>query len=401
MSEHGWASAVRALTEAVHHARPEDLPGIAMRLAPDLEATEMAIYLTDYEQTTLMPFSGPGGPDREQQPIDGTVPGRVFCTGQTIDTSADGTFRLWLPMIDGTERIGVLELVSKAPSDPDRWTAYQAFASLLSESIVSRRMYGDAVECARRRLPMQLAAEIVWNQLPPLTFATDDVALSAILEPCYDVGGDAFDYAINGDTLHVAVFDAVGHGIAASALTSLAISAYRNARRCGLDLAHTYRSIDKWVHAEHPDHFVTASLGELNTTTGRYRRISAGHPGELLFRDGKLVKELASPTAMPLGWGHLDDPIPQVVEESLEPGDKLLIYTDGVVEARTETGEFFGADRLTDFLIRALADELPGPETMRRLVHAILAYQHERLQDDATAALLEWRPAFTHGHLPL
>jgi sigma-B regulation protein RsbU (phosphoserine phosphatase) len=372
-----------------------------MRLAPALDATEIALYLTDYEQSMLMPFGGPAAPVRDQQPIEGTVPGRVFCTGQTIDTSADGTYRLWLPMIDGTERIGVLELVRKSPADPDSWSDYQIFASLLSEAIVSRRMYGDAVECARRRLPMQVAAEIIWNQLPPLTFATDEVAVSAILEPCYDVGGDAFDYAINGDTLHIAVFDAVGHGIAASALTSLAISAYRNARRCGLDLSDTYRSLDKWVHAEHPAHFVTAALSELNITTGRYRRISAGHPSELLFRGGKLVKELDSPTAMPLGWGHLDDPIPQVSEESLEPGDKILVYTDGVVEARTEAGDFFGTDRLTDFLTRALADELPGPETMRRLVHAILIHQHERLQDDATAALVEWRPHFTYGHLPL
>ncbi|WP_433221888.1 PP2C family protein-serine/threonine phosphatase [Dactylosporangium sp. CS-047395] len=80
-------------------------------------------------------------------------------------------------------------------------------------------------------LPMQLAAEIIWTQLPPLTFATDRATVAAILEPAYEVGGDAFDYAANGDALHVALFDAVGHGIEASALTALTLSAYRNARR--------------------------------------------------------------------------------------------------------------------------------------------------------------------------
>jgi sigma-B regulation protein RsbU (phosphoserine phosphatase) len=303
-------------------------------------------------------------------------------------------------MVDGTERIGVLELVTASPPDAGRISEFRTVASLLAEILVTRRLYGDATERARRRLPMQLAAEIIWDHLPPLTFATADVAVSAILEPCYDVGGDAFDYAINGDILHVALFDTVGHGIAASALTSLAISAYRNARRCGLDLSDTYRSIDKWVHAQHPDSFVTAVLGELDTSTGSYRKVGAGHPAELLLREGRLVKELPSPTAMPLGLGHLGNPIPTIEEEALQPGDKLLLYTDGVIEARTEAGEFFGVPRLTDFITRAVADHLAAPETMRRLVHAILAHQHERLQDDATAVLLEWRPHFTYASLP-
>ena len=82
-------------------------------------------------------------------------------------------------------------------------------------------------------------------------------------------------------------------------MTSLTISAYRNARRCGLDLIDTYRSIDKWVSATYPHGFVTAALTELDTDRGLFRRISAGHPGELLFRDGKLIRTLTAPTAMP------------------------------------------------------------------------------------------------------
>lgn len=385
--------AFRDLVAGSHRARPEDVPALAMRCAELLDAREMVIYLVDYEQRNLMPLTGDGSPHRDALAVDGTLPGRSFAMTETYETDTGSGLRVWVPLLDGIERLGVLEVITTREPSRELLADYRTAAGLLSEVLMTRRAYGDAVERIRRRLPMQLAAEIIWNLLPPLTFATSDVLISAILEPAYDVGGDAFDYAFNGGVLHAAVFDAVGHGIDASAMTSLTISAYRNARRCGLDLADTYRSIDKWVSAKYPHGFVTAALTELDTDRGLFRRISAGHPGELLFRDGKLVRTLTSPTAMPLGLGHFGTGIPTVEEETLQPGDQLLLYTDGVTEARTDTGEFFGPDRLVEFVVRSLADHVSAPETLRRLVHAILEHQHENLQDDATAVLIEWRPA--------
>jgi serine phosphatase RsbU (regulator of sigma subunit) len=293
-------------------------------------------------------------------------------------------------MSDCGNRIGVLEVVSSSPlSRADRAT-FTAIATVLAQLVASRRLYGDAIEQVRRGLPMQLATEIVWSLLPPLTLRTAEAEVTGILEPCYEVGGDAFDYAVSDGVLHVALFDAVGHGIGASAMTTMAVNAYRNARRCGLDLLDTNRSIDKWLRARYPDQFVTAMLAELVLATGVLRSISAGHPGGLLLRGGQNVKELPAPTGMPLGLGSLLGEGPEIVEEALEPDDHVLFYTDGVVEARSADGEFFGRQRLVDFVVRTLADRVPAPETMRRLIRAILDHQHEHLQDDATAVLVGW-----------
>jgi serine phosphatase RsbU (regulator of sigma subunit) len=98
---------------------------------------------------------------------------------------------------------------------------------------------------------------------------------------------------------------------------------------------------------------------------------------------------LPTPTALPVSLG--DRRPPTVIEEALEPGDRVLLYTDGIVEARSPQGEEFGIDRLIAFTTKALADQLPAPETVRRLVHAVLDYQEQRLQDDATVLLAEWR----------
>jgi phosphoserine phosphatase RsbU/P len=371
---------------------PAALPALAADTAAALGAGSIRMYLVDYAQTFLAPFTT--ATERlERISIDGTLAGRAYALGEPTETPSNGNgnaHRTYLPMTDCGNRVGVLEVVSPSRlPDADR-EMLASIATVLAQLVATRRMYGDAIEHLRRGLPMQLATEIVWSLLPPLSVYTTEAEVTGILEPCYDVGGDAFDYAVNDGLLHVALFDAVGHGIGASAMTTMAINAYRNARRCGLGLLDTARSIDKWLHSQYPDHFVTAVLAELVLDTGVLRTISAGHPGGLLLRDGQRVKDLPAPTGMPLGLATLAGIDPEIVEEALEPGDHVLFYTDGVIEARSADGEFFGRDRLVDFVVRTLADRVPAPETMRRLVRAILEYQHEQLQDDATAVLLGW-----------
>jgi len=266
---------------------PADLPRLATAAAADLGVTSMTMLVVDYAQTFLAAFTEEAaaavageaavGSGVERIPIEGTLAGRAYALGEIAESPSGD--RVYVPMSDCGHRIGVLEVVpSEGLSPADRETC-TAIATVLGQLITSRRLYGDVIERLRRGLPLQLATEIVWSLLPPLTLATPEAQVTGVIEPCYEVGGDGFDYAIGDGTLHVALFDAVGHGIGASAMTTMAVNAYRNARRCGLDLADTYRSIDKWLHARHPDHFVTAILAELDLASGVLRTISAGHPG--------------------------------------------------------------------------------------------------------------------------
>lgn len=78
------------------------------------------------------------------------------------------------------------------------------------------------------------------------------------------------------------------------------------------------------------------------------------------------------------------------MRERLQPGDRSLLYTDGVIQARDPDGECFGTERLVEFTTRECAAGLPAAETLRRLNHTILAPQHGTLQDDATTVMVEW-----------
>ncbi|PWR08745.1 serine/threonine-protein phosphatase, partial [Micromonospora sicca] len=379
----GERDALQGLLRQSHHALPEDLPGMARWAARQLGADDMVLYLVDHEQRQLLPLPGPDAPRRDSLAIEGTLAGRAFSMLRPVGGPVDDGARLWLPLLNGMERMGVAEVVAAAAVADSSVAAFEAVAALLAELVITRSHYNDTIERVRRRAPMRLAAEMLRAQLPPLTFSTGNVIISGILEPCYDVGGDAFDYAVNGDTAHLALFDAVGHGsgggMRAVMLASLALAAYRNARRSGFDLVETYHHIDTAVRDHDRRGLITGVLAELDQRTGRLRVISAGHPGGLVLRRGRVATVLPTPTALPVALGDRRPPV--VVEEALEPGDDVLFYTDGIIEARSADGERFGTERLVDFTVRALADRLPLPETARRLVHAILAYQDDRLQD--------------------
>jgi serine phosphatase RsbU (regulator of sigma subunit) len=266
------------------------------------------------------------------------------------------------------------------------------FAHLIAELVLSNSQYSDSYAWVRRRRPMTLPAEMQHALLPPLTFGTSRIVISGLLAPAYEVGGDAFDYSLNGNIAHVAVFDAVGHGLHASLLANLAVSCYRNSRRAGLPLEGCVEAIDAALtDGFGVERYVTAVIAQLDIDTGLLSWINAGHPAPMLLRGGQLVKELLCEPALPLGMGALTGPVTyEICEESLQPGDRLLLVTDGVDEARTEDGSFFGRDRLAEFAAKELASGLPTPEVMRRLHTAILRYQTGQLQDDATTLFVEW-----------
>jgi serine phosphatase RsbU (regulator of sigma subunit) len=230
-----------------------------------------------------------------------------------------------------------------------------------------------------------------WDLLPPLVLKTSRLTVAGFLEPAYEVGGDCFDYALNGQVLHLGVFDAMGHGLPSSVTAGLAVGAYRHARRTGVDLAGVLTAMDQAVEGVLGDSFATAIVAELNIHTGLLHWLSAGHPPPLVVRDGSVLAGIPEQTSFPLGLGLVDEVDDLHVSElQLQPGDRLLLYTDGVVEARSPEGEEFGVERLADLFVRESGSGLLPSEVLRRLVGAALDYQRGPLRDDATILLLEW-----------
>lgn len=383
-------AALVRLLEGAELAPPDRLASAVTTAAQEL-GVRITVYLADYEQRALHPLPGKSGTQVPSVGIDSTLAGRAFQQVRMLPAAGDPP-RLWVPLLDGVERLGVLAVEVDDPEDlyDPGLRAQCRWLSLLTGHLVTLlNQHGDGLDLVRLRRPRSVAGELIWSLLPPLTAGVDTFVVSGALEPRYDVGGDAFDYSLSETTASLLIMDAVGHDLASGLIAATALAAYRGARHTGHGLHEQARTIDEAVTQQfgHRSAFVTAVLAELDLDTGRLRYVNAGHPPPLVMRGGKVGRTLSGGRRLPLGLGPAEL---TVGEETLQSRDWLLLHTDGITEARDRSGRFFGDDRLTDFLRREAAAGHPPPETVRRLVKAVLTHQDGELQDDATVLLARW-----------
>ncbi|WP_141776725.1 PP2C family protein-serine/threonine phosphatase [Phycicoccus sp. SLBN-51] len=377
-----------SLLDRAHQMPPHLIAPLVAQEIAIIGGRDVEIFLPEYDQLTLVPLQGEGLVVGVPQPIDGSLPGAAFQTDRTVEEPYEQGIRLFVPLLDGTARVGVLAFTIDNVDDDDRRLT-RRLAGLVADMFVTKGMYTDSFFQARRRQPMSLSAEMQWQLLPPLTMTTPQVAVAGALEPAYDVAGDSFDYAFNEDILHLAMIDAMGHGLGAAVMATLAVGAYRHARRFDRGLEEMYAAMDAAVATQFTaDHFATAQMARLDVRSGRLEWVNAGHPAPLLLRGHRVLASLDSPTTLPVGYGGAR---PVVSEYALEPGDRVLFFTDGVVEEHREGGEQFGVARLIDLVERASRDGGAVQEVVRRLSRSLMRERGDVTTDDATLLLLEWR----------
>jgi serine phosphatase RsbU (regulator of sigma subunit) len=381
-----------ALREA--QSAPGSISDIVSRVATPLGATDVVVYIVDFAQTTLEPLPDQGmhadAPTTEH--VVGSMAGRAFTDGtRTTAERVDGT-RVWSPIVEGSDRTGVLAMTIPTSDEPSL-NACDDLALLAGYLIATQARTTDLYNLYRRRRALSLAASMQWDLLPPLVLKTPNVTVAGLLEPAYEVGGDCFDYALNDRTLSVAVVDAMGHGVGSALISALVLGSYRHDRREGRSLEVVHTSLDEAVARYCPPlTFATGQLVQLDTESGELTWTNAGHPLPLLIRGGTVVGELQCPPTPPWGLsvGLGGSARATVATESLEPGDGVLFYTDGVIEAHEPGEEFFGLERLSDLVGRHAFDEVDAEEVLRHIVRSVLEYQAGDLADDATLVLLRW-----------
>ncbi|MFB9198730.1 PP2C family protein-serine/threonine phosphatase [Actinomadura verrucosospora] len=383
------------LLDRAHEMPPQLIAPLVAEEVRAIGGRDVSILLQDYAQLTLVPLPGRGLTDGEPLPLEGSSAGRAFLSETVVEQRRADGVRMFLPLLDGSDEIGVMSLTLDRVDDDDR-RLLRRLAGLVADMLVTKNNYTDQFLRARRRAPMSVSAEIQWSLLPPLTMTTPQVAVAGILEPAYDVAGDSLDYALNDDVLHLAMIDAMGHGLNAAVLATVAVGAYRHARRAEAGLAELYAFMDTAIDEQFgPDHFVTAQMMRLNIGTGHLQWVNAGHPAPMLIRDHKVICALEGHGTLPVGFGGST---PLINHRRLLPGDRVLAYTDGLIEEHTAGGTLFGEDRLIATIERVGPASATVQQMVRDLSHTLMGERGGITSDDATLFLIEWRGG-TADHL--
>lgn len=373
-------------------AEPDAIVETLSRALAAVSAVDVVLFLIDYAHVELAPHPDvlAHAEDPSVASLEGSMAGRAFTSAAPLASEREDGWHVWVPVTEQANRLGVLAMtlpVWDAEVEELCVEVGLAAATLL----MSSAQYSDLAHRLRRRKNMTLAAEMQWSLLPPLSFAAGGVAVSGLLEPAYEVGGDCFDYAYNAGVLDFAVMDMVGHGLTSATLASLLVGAYRHGRRASQTLPELAIGIDDAARRfPGPPTFATAVLGQLEGTTGRLRWITCGHPQPIVVRGGATLTDVDVTVGVPVGLGGLGPVVGGIAELTLQPGDGVLIYTDGVVEARTPSGDFFGEQRLRDLLGREHAAGGTPQEVVRRLVRTTLEHSDDQLRDDASMLYLRW-----------
>ncbi|MCZ4119804.1 PP2C family protein-serine/threonine phosphatase [Streptomyces sp. H39-S7] len=373
--------------EAAEAAAPvESLDVVARMLKEHLGAASVSFLITDFTGSSVVRLGAAGsvetGEPAQRIPLRGTVYDDVIRTQRpSVEDGGGGALvQVVAPVTNRGDAIGLLELfLTTAPSDQVMQEIGET-AHALAYIVIANRSFTDVYQWGRRTIPLSLAAEIQHRLLPAsLACEAAQFAVAGALEPADHVGGDTFDYVIDRDTVQLSVTDAMGHDVEAALLATLLVGALRRARRAGADLAEQACQADQAMHEHAGRGYVTGQLLRISLIDGTSEFINAGHPWPLRMRNGQ-VQELTPKVDMPFGF-HAPHTY-RVQSLDLQPGDRLVMLTDGMLERNA------GRLDLADLIVRTRA--LHPREAARNLIAAIVDANDGHLQDDATVMCLDW-----------
>lgn len=203
---------------------------------------------------------------------------------------------------------------------------------------------------AELRMHMTMAGRLQARLLPSSPPEWPELAWAAQYQPLDPLGGDHYDFAVpNDQQLGVLIADASGHSIPAALVAIMARAAFIGATRTSLQPSTVLNGMNRRLHGLTGEHFVSAFFGVYHRETRYFTYANAGHPFPLRY-----IK--ATNSCQPIGMsGLLLGIMPEAhYDESrvqLEPGDRLLFYTDGVPDCRSPEQEQFGDERVEEFLL--------------------------------------------------
>ena len=290
-------------------------------------------------------------------------------------------------------RIGVLSFVALALFDNTLgavWGMHRlepyGFAIMLGTFgyMAARRTLDRDIELGEIQKELELARSIQQSILPASFPPSANFKVAAGYQPMNSVAGDMYDFLVGNDhEAGLLIADVSGHGVPAAMIAAMVKMAADSRKTQAAQPATLLREMNAALHGNTHGEMVTAAYLYLEVEGSEICYAAAGHPAMLLLREG-MVNEVAE-NGLPLAAAALDSY--QETRLALKTGDRFLLYTDGLVEARNHAGEMFGEERLNQSLAATAA--LPAEAAVAQIMAAVTRWAAEQ-DDDRTALVCDY-----------
>jgi serine phosphatase RsbU (regulator of sigma subunit) len=352
-----------------------EIVSVAERLA----GAEVGLYVVDLEGVALRRLAG-GFSLAEEIPIP-QMAGPEIPVGHLAALEEEFAGRglgrvvpLWL-----RHRAVAVFLLDGEPGD-----RLDAFAGSAAIALELSLRYTDRFAAARHRQRATAGAELQQVLLPPRIAGVRGAEIAGSVLPAYDVGGDWFEHSANATGAWLVVADAAGKGARASAVSALTLAALRAARQAGGTLPDAATMMNRAVTGfADPSMFVTAVLARWDSSEGTLEWLTLGHPQPCRITRDNNLEELRGPVLPPLGLLTCQNLVSARI--ALVPGDRVVFYSDGVIERR-HADERLGVAGLYAHL--ALISDPSAASLLTHVLSHVAGLHETPLEDDATVMVL-------------
>lgn len=372
------------------------LSAIVERATQLLTSSSGTLWLHNPALNLLVPHATTGSDVAPLRPDDGCT-GRAFTRGEPVIENRTRRSRrhplpleLAVPVRQNRQTLGALTVYR--PLDAEPFSALDAellelFANQAAIAIENARLYALAVEKGRMDGELNAARDVQHSLLPPRAPRVRGYQLAGLWHPAREVSGDFYDFIPVADRKWgLAIGDVSDKGMPAALFMASARSVLRASAGSAITTAGVMERANRAISLDATrGMFVTLFFGVLDPAAHRFSYVNGGHNPPLWWRAGTGQIELLSGRHIALGI-VADQPFGSH-DITLDPGDVLVLYTDGVTEATTLQNELFGEQRLND-LVRAHA-HASATEMVQAIDDAIRNFTGNRpLSDDVTVVVV-------------
>jgi len=306
----------------------------------------------------------------------------VDCQGTTI-ANVGGRF----PLRAEGAVLGYLDILSEKMISDESAALFRGLAAFIAISLEKIQLYRQMLEKEKMEKELQIARDIQQSFLlqQPQVFPGLDIAFLNI--PSSKVGGDYYEILpLNDREIVFSVNDVSGHGVPASLLMAIFRSNFVFQLRRGGDISETITYLNRLIaETTEANLYVTSFTAKLDCTSGALTCINAGHPLPLVLRGTELLP-LATGGMVVGMFADVDYPVSQF---AMKPGDVLILYTDGVLEAENENGEAYSLERLG--AAAAARRDLPAAGIQAALIEDLRNFcRRQDFTDDVTLMVVKY-----------